>query len=216
MSRALYRILPTLLEKGLAEKIIAKPTMYKATPLKNSLSILLQKRKEECANLQEKESWLLNNFNSHKTKIVSQEETGQFKITSEITLLLKMHEELIQQVHETIDGIVPLILKPSKLVEEWSFLDELKMKKKRIKIRIITSESEKSKRKGQTSEKNTGIKFRYMTSPIPFGMHIFDKKEVTLSISEKSGLPSLWSNNPNILRLAQSYFEILWKNAKKA
>ena len=153
---------------------------------------------------------------NEKVKIVSQEETGQFKITSEITLLLKMHKELIQQVHETIDGIVPPILKPSKLVEEWSFLNELKMKKKSIRIRIITSESEKSKRKGQTSEKNTGIEFRYMTSPIPFGMHIFDKKEVTLSISEKSVLPSLWSNNPNLLRLAQSYFEILWDNAEKA
>jgi sugar-specific transcriptional regulator TrmB len=211
-----YRIMPMLLEKGLAEKIIAKPTMYKATPLENGLSILLQKRKEECANLQEKESWLLNNFNSQKATQVLQEDMGQFKITSETTLLLKMHKELIQQVHETLDAVIPHIIKPAKLVEEWSFLNDLKMKKKRVRIRIITSESEISKRKGQKSEKSTGIEFRYMTSPIAFGMHIFDKKEVTLSISEKSGLPSLWSNNPNILRLAQSYFEILWNNAEKA
>ena len=211
-----YRILPSLLEKGLGEKIIAKPTMYTATPLKKGLSILLEKRKEECAKLQEKEIWLLNNFSSLKNKRVLQEETGQFKITSEITLLLKMHKNLIQQAHNTIDSIIPHIIKPSKLFEEWSFLNELNTKKKGPKIRIITHEPEKSKRKQQTPEKNTGIELRYTSPPIPFGMHIFDENEVTLSISEKSGLPSLWSNNPNILTLAQSYFEILWNNAEKA
>jgi sugar-specific transcriptional regulator TrmB len=210
-----YRIMPTLLEKGLGEKIIAKPTKYRATPLKKGLSVLLEKRKEECAKLQEKEIWLINNFISLKPKRFLQEETGQFKITSEITLLLRMHKELIQRAYRTIDAIIPHIIKPSKLVEEWSFLYELNAKKKGPKIRIITYEPEKLKRKQQRPEKNTDIEFRYAAPPVQFGMHIFDKKEVTISISEKSGLPSLWSNNPNILELAQSYFEILWNNTEK-
>jgi hypothetical protein len=35
-----------------------------------------------------------------------------------------------------------------------------------------------------------------------------------MSISPKTGLPSLWSNNPNMVTLAQNHFDLLWKKAK--
>jgi hypothetical protein len=45
-------------------------------------------------------------------------------------------------------------------------------------------------------------------------MHIFDNKEVTLATSE-NGLPSLWSNNRNLVNLAVSYFDVMWSKAQK-
>lgn len=65
----IYRIIPTLEKLGLAEKIIANPTMYKATPIKEGLSILLQNRKEEIADLQKKTTSLINNFHANNIKI---------------------------------------------------------------------------------------------------------------------------------------------------
>lgn len=46
-----------------------------------------------------------------------------------------------------------------------------------------------------------------------FGMHIFDKQKVTLAISEKM-MPSLWTNNPYVAKLAEAYFENMWNNAQ--
>jgi len=46
----IYRIMLTLQKLGLTEKIIAKPTMYKATPIKEGLSILLQNKKRKLLN----------------------------------------------------------------------------------------------------------------------------------------------------------------------
>src|ERR1039458_8159881 len=42
-----YRVISTLEQIGLAEKIITVPTMYKATPIKEGYYILLQNRSEE-------------------------------------------------------------------------------------------------------------------------------------------------------------------------
>jgi sugar-specific transcriptional regulator TrmB len=214
----IYRIMPTLQKMGLGEKIIAKPTMYRAAPLKEGLSILLQKRKEEYAELQKKKSSLLNNFHVRNTKMAFQEESTQFIITSEITRLLKMLKKLIQKAQESIDVIMPLIFTPSKLTEGLLYLKEAITSKSDVKIRLITQEPEEQaiSRKLQALVKNHFFELKYLTSPFCFGMHIFDKKEVTLSISENSGLPSLWSSNPNVVMLSQAYFDTLWEKAAKA
>ena len=86
----IYRIMPRLQKLGLTEKIIAKPTMYKATPIKEGLSILLQNKKKEIAELQTKKTSLIKTFQAKNTKIDPKEET-HFIITSEITRFLKIH-----------------------------------------------------------------------------------------------------------------------------
>jgi sugar-specific transcriptional regulator TrmB len=208
-----YRVMPILLEMGLGEKIIAKPTMYKASPLRDGLSVLLLRRKDEYAELQKKKKHLLDNFCSDNEKISLQEETTQFKITSEMTLLLNMHRRLIQNVNNSMDVILPLITKPAKLCEEWSYIDEVYKTRKNVNIRLITNEPTKEL---QAIANNATLKIRSLATPILFGMHIFDNKEATLSISQESGLPCLWSNNPNVIMLAHNYFEALWNSTLKA
>jgi sugar-specific transcriptional regulator TrmB len=190
----IYRILPALKKMGLAEKIIAKPTLYEATPMKLSLSILLQKKKQEYAELRKKEEWLLNNLNLYNSKNGLENDKYNFKITSEPTLLLRLHSELIRKTNETIDIIIPFITKPSKLSEEWDYLEALKSKKRSFKIRCISDKLKESPWKQQALENNANLEHRYFAK-VPFGMHIFDKNEVTLSISQDSGLPCFWSNN---------------------
>lgn len=200
----IYRIMPLLLEMGLGEKVISQPTMYKATPLRKGLSILLQRKKEKYTELQEKKKLLLEEFSPNNHITAPPESTPQFKITSEITLLLKMHKRLIQNAHETIDVILPVVVKPSKLVEEWLYLDKSNKKRRRVEIRLITIGSAKLTRKHQEIAENAFLKLKFLASPVPFGMHIFDRKEVTLSISREGGLPCLWSNNPNVVILSST------------
>jgi hypothetical protein len=84
-----------------------------------------------------------------------------------------------------------------------------------VNTRLITSKLNKPIWSDQEFTENTWLDVRYMVESIPFGMHIFDKQEVTLSLSIKNGLPCLWSNNSNVLILAQNYFDLLWKIAEK-
>ena len=206
----IYRIMPTLQKRGLAKKIIAKPTMYKATPIKEGLSILLQNRKTEYAELQKKTSSLINNFHENNAEIALQEENTQFIITSEMTLLRKMLKKLIQKAQTSIDIAIPLKVFQLTLFQHEHF----KRAKKGVKIRVIIQkvEGDQLSRKPQALAKSF-FEIKCLYNPAPFGMHIFDKKEVTLCISEPDGVPCLWSNNPNIVKLATNYFDDMWNKA---
>jgi len=207
-----YRIMLTLEKLGLAERILAKTTIYKATPIKESLSILLQKRREEYAGLEKKANSLLKSFQPSDLKNF-QEENPQFKITSEMRLLLRMHENLIRSAQTSVD-----IIMPAKILHIMLFNHKYFFKKaqKNVKIRIIIQKmGEKIPLiKPENLSKRLPIEIRYSSNIDLFGMHIFDNKEVTYQISEKNTLPSLWSNDYNVIKLAESYFENNWNNAK--
>ena len=200
-----YRVMPTLLKLGLAEKIIGKTTLYEATPIKEGLSILLQNKKEECAELEREAGSFLNNFHGNDIKNF-QVETQEFKVTSEIRLLIKMQKRLIQSAQTSIDISVPW--KTAQLMlPDWPC-------KKKLKIRLIAQKNGETRpvRKVQALAKNLGIELKYLSKSAPISMFIFDKKEVTLCLDEKTGVPSLWSNNPNVVQLAETYFEYLWSS----
>jgi sugar-specific transcriptional regulator TrmB len=206
----IYRIMPTLQKLGLTEKIIAKPTMYKATPIQEGLSILLQNRKTEITELQTKTIAIINNFQANAAKTALQEENTQFVITSEITRFFKIHRDQTQRTRESIDIMIPFVSVPAKVDDEWSHLK--RAMKRGVKVRLLTQElnEETVTSVWQALTKNPLFEIKYSTAPINFGMHIFDKKEITIAVSGKKILPSLWSNNPNVVELAISYFNEVW------
>jgi sugar-specific transcriptional regulator TrmB len=212
----IYRIMPALQKLGLEEKIIGKPITYKATPLEDGLSILLQKQEEECYELQNKKNWLLSNFHPDNIKTDLHEDDAQLIVISEITLFFNTYKELIKKTQNTIDTIIPLSLTPTKFYNLWSHVETEMTMKRPLKIRLITQKSRKNLGPPRCILEHHLFEFKYLTEPVPFGMHIYDKKKFSMSMSEKSGLPSLWSNNPNMVILAQNYFDSLWNKATKS
>ena len=208
----IYRIMPRLQKLGLTEKIIAKPTMYKATPIKEGLSILLQNKKKEIAELQTKKTSLIKTFQAKNTKIDPKEET-HFIITSEITRFLKIHRNQAQKAQESIDIMIPSINVPSKVKDEWSNIK--RPLKRGVKVRLITQEpaEETTQTPWQALMKDPFFEIKHLVAPIPFGMHILDRKEVTLQVSANI-LPSLWTNNPTVVELASSYFNEMWSKKR--
>jgi sugar-specific transcriptional regulator TrmB len=212
----IYRIMPTLQKLGLGEKIIAKPTLYKATPIKEGVSILLQNIEKEHAELQEKTTSLIDTFQEKNAKIFLQEDSTQFTITSEITRFLKMHKSLTKQAQTSIDGVIPLSTSQPRLHE--CFLSLKGAIRRGVKICLVIKKVEKQllPRQLQGLEKNSLFEVKYSVAPVHFGMFIFDRKEVTLA-TNKGGLPSLWSNNPNVVKLANTYFNEMWnKNTSES
>jgi sugar-specific transcriptional regulator TrmB len=209
-----YRVMPTLEKLGLAEKIIATPTVYKSTPTKEGLSLLLQKKKREYAELEKKTSALLSNFPDNVLQDL-QEENSQFIITSEMTLLIKMHKKLIRSAQTSIDIFVSS-LKVLRLM----LLDQhegLKMAtKKGVKIRVVTQkvEGELVQGKLKALAKNPFFELKCLSNSSLFKMVIFDRKDVTLCVSETELVPSLWSNNLIVVKLAEAFFESMWNKAE--
>jgi len=104
-----YRVTPKLQKRGLVEKIIATPTLYKAIPLKAGLSTLLQQRVAEDEELQEKTEVLIRNFeNNFGSGTAVKENEPQFIITSEETLFHKRITEATDAAQKSKDAIVTL------------------------------------------------------------------------------------------------------------
>jgi sugar-specific transcriptional regulator TrmB len=207
----IYRIMPTLEKLGLEERILGKPIMYRATPLTKALAILADQYKEKYADVLKSKKWLLDNFPIGEDTRALEDEDTQFSIISEPTLFINLNKKLVERTDYGLDTITPLpqICHPPKLNQLWTNLVKCLPHKKDVVIRVITEKSKKDNLpKVLTSQ--SCIEIRYLPEPLRFGMHIFDDREMTMTISQTSGLPCLWSNNHNQLKLAKKYFEVLW------
>jgi sugar-specific transcriptional regulator TrmB len=205
-----YRITPKLQKWGLAEKIIANPTMYKAIPLKNGLLTLLQQKVEENADLQEKTHRLIEDFEENfNTEITIKENPAEFIITSEKSLFVKRVIESMNSAQKSKDAILTV-----KGFNAMLFNDKEHIKsalKRGVKFRIISEEPENPKATQDLLRdlKNPFFMVKYIPPPTPICMMIFDDEEVNLRMAE-GPVPSFWSNNKSIVNLSTRYFNGLW------
>ncbi len=207
--------MPTLQKRGLAEKIITTPVMYKATPIKDGVSILLQYRTQKHVELQKKTRKLLNNFQKNDV-ITAPQEDSQFIFVSAKTNFVKRHEKATQMAQASIDFVGPYEFFMALLFD--GLQDVKRAIKRSVEVRIITEKYEDEEtipEVAQALKKNRFFEVRYISAPVPIGMMIFDKKEFNLSVSDREW-PSLWSNNPNMVKLATSYFDDLWNKAQES
>jgi sugar-specific transcriptional regulator TrmB len=209
-----YRVLGELQEKGLVEKIIFKPPLYRAaTTIQEGISMLLKEKQEEYIRTKKQAEIIFNSLGQNKSQN-NQEEGVQFTITSELKLLIKSHEKLTASCKNSIDFIFPIKISEKELFRD---ADHLKAAIKRgIKIRAMTGKpiQDSTNVNSKSIFKSPEFEHRFLPeSAIPFGMHIFDNQEATLAISSNA-MPSLWTNNSHVVKLAQVYFEHIWKDAE--
>ncbi len=215
----IYRLMPKLQKMGLAEKILTAPTTYKVTPVKSGVPILLQRRAQEYAELEKKTEKLLNSAHESNLNTVLYDEESQFVITSEKTLLYRKFEKENRAAQQSIDmagkweGV--------KVALFYYLQGEFrKAMKKGVRIRIITEQHEGDKSMLKILrglKKNPLFGIRYLPSPVPLKTVIYDDKEVNMciAISPDRDVPSLWSNNPNFVKVMISHFEEMWNIARE-
>jgi hypothetical protein len=197
------------------QKSVNKPLQYEATPLDNGLMILLQRQKERVGKLEHKKKWIIDNLQIKHNRVCPSEEDHQLIVISEITIWFNLYRKIIERTKETIAVLLPVIGVPSRLHLLWRDVKEDLTVKQPLMIRLITQFPRGSNQPPQSILDHGIFKTRYLEDSISFGMHVYDKREFTMSISPNSGLPSLWSNNPNMVTMAQNNFECLWNKAKE-
>lgn len=208
-----YRVLTELQEKGLAEKIIGRPTVYKATSINEGISLLLKNKKEEYIETEKQAKIMTDNY-CENNKTSARFEKIDFTITSKFSLLLKMHDKIADMSEKNIDFIFGAKINEKMLLQNHQYIQ--RAIKRGVKIRAIISKDSNVTitENPKPLLKNSLFEIRYLPEESsPFGMHIFDKKEVTLAVSEKP-MPSLWTNSPHIVKLAEVYFENMWNCAQ--
>ena len=88
---------------------------------------------------------------------------------------------------------------------------------KGAKVRVIATKTEMhpiTARKLQNLIANPNFEIKFVDATFDFGMAICDNKEVNISISDKE-VPSLGTNNRQILKMTQMMFENEWNANEK-
>ncbi|MCW4019213.1 MAG: hypothetical protein NWF00_11145 [Candidatus Bathyarchaeota archaeon] len=214
-----YRIMPALQKRGLVKKVISTPATYKATPIKDGASILLQKKKEEFSVLQTKTATLLSGMQKNKhTAVFEEEDDLQFRIVYDRKLLFKKFEKGNKTCKKSIEcsGTLPDI---KRLLTKCNCLDDhfSKAMQKGVKIRIITENRGDDKALDDIIAamcKNPLFDIKFVPAPMPVKLVLYDGEEANTSISTSTDtdMPSLWSNNPNFVRIMEKQFEDMWSN----
>lgn len=204
----IYRVLPDLQKIGIVEKIIANPTIFKPVPLENGLTLMMQKKTEEFKDLQNKAKVMLDNFNIKRQGDHSVD-TSRFVITSERKLFFRKVRNDIAETKASID-----IIYGKERMTTFTFytIEELrKALQRRVKIRALTNKAGKTvDRHIQSLMDDQSFEAKFLPDNVPVGLVIFDNKEVNI-LTEDKIVPSLWTNNHNVLRLSQIYFDSMWK-----
>ncbi len=208
-SNDVYRVLGELQEKGLAEKILANPTMYKVTP-SDGLSTLLNKKKEEYFETQKQVKALSHLLREHETDNPAFESSQQFVMTSQVKLLFKLHHKLAANTKRSVDFLCPIKISGKALLDIEYIQPAIK---RDVKIRVITPIAELSFQNNNYRKTELFEERSLPKLALSFGMIIFDEQQLTVALS-KEVTPSLWTSNPNMVSIANAYFNSIWESAK--
>jgi len=207
----IYRIMPTLEKAGLAEKIVATPILYKAVPLKDGTLSLFKEKSSEYAELKASLKMLAESKEKNDNAVVHNAET-EFVITSERKRLVKKFERAFLRA-STVDLLFP----PGGLnFVIFNFFDCFAAAvSKGVRFRVLTQKTEVSPaimRKIKDLTASPLFELKFIDANIDFGVCIFDDKEVDVCMSGEEAVPSLGTNNGQLLKMAKLFFETHWNS----
>ncbi|MCL5877987.1 MAG: hypothetical protein M1540_09275 [Candidatus Bathyarchaeota archaeon] len=204
----IYRIMPTLEKLGLVEEIIATPKLYKAIPLNEGTTKLFQKRTEEHTKLKSSIKQLTEKPEKNPEAEIQSSES-EFVITYERKRLITKLERSYSEASKCE------VMLPGNAINFMihNFYECISLALSRgTKIRVISKKTDMSSvtaRKFANLKANPNFKIKFADSEFDFGLVIYDDKELNIAISDKE-LPSLQTNNPQIIKLGQMTFENEW------
>ncbi len=213
----IYRILIELQHLGLVERIIAAPTRFKALPIQDGVSILLERKTKETTELHARVDELIDKY-PEEVESSTHIEEPQFVFVPERVLARRV-EKAVANAQKSMDFVFSWA-KFSK----WMFNQEeilKKLLKRGVKIRYVIEKPEYTKAMPDivaeaTSEDSLLLQCKYALTVNLAHLIVIDGKEMLIDASPTAAYgktPVLWSNSRCLIVLAQNYFEEMWKNS---
>ena len=221
-----YRILAELEKLGLIEKILGRPSKFKAISPEKALSFLidLQKRKlnkkiEELSGKREKLVLSLNNLAASNFPIQENESVSEFVLIYNVRTTFQRIFEMLKKGEKEILAIIPeeelFYLIRSDLMKEIRKILQSDIKFKIIlylgKFRDLVYDF--LKKECRNLSKNIEVK---VTEKIVLSLFIVDDKEAIIAVPERSGRgfhPDLWTDNREYVKRLRLLFEDHWFNS---
>ena len=214
----IYRISTQLLNLGLIEKLVDTPTKFKAIPIKAAVDMLIERRKKETAQLEQKSTEVVRSLIAANEQAELTDDESQFIIMKDLQARLIKAREKIQSVKKSV-----------KIVTSWSFFltyvlenveEYIEAVKRGVNVQVVVEKPKKIgklPKKLKTLMKHPLFQIRYVSSLPPSIVAIFDNEEVRIPIQTNTapwGTGVLVSNNPSLIELAENYFEVVWDGYK--
>lgn len=213
-----YRILPALEKLGLIRKVITTPSTYEATSLKEGCDILLKRKKIQYLEAEQRSQSLIEEFNQQKHNAASESGAENFSLINSKELLFERFAAADETTKKSLDIISDWVtLKPLFFGELDTYSNAMK---RGIRIRLITEKDREQDRKllELEKQKNPLFEVRYLIEAVPIRAAIYDGRMANMRVRIRSDLeltPSLWSDNPEFMKIMVAFFEDLWMKAEK-
>ncbi len=210
-----YQILSELQELGLVERIIDKPLRFRATPIKNALSILIQRKQNRHSEIQNLTLKLFNNFE----KLDKAKESEEYEPVFEIRNVYR-NDPRVKIAMNSTKVRIRLLDKNMNWPIFYSFIDEWRNALKRgIKVEILNGASAKKQEPKLAKElRKMSFELRYRKNLTMGAILIFDNREVAIwenpeltQVAKSASPKALWSNHHGLVELADNYFQSFWE-----
>ena len=213
----IYRNLSKLQQLGLVEKIIETPLEYRAIPMKEGISLLLETKTRQYEKIRSEAKILLSTAKTEKLDAKKQMEIPQFVLIPRRTVIERIRFA-IEKAQLSIDLVLSWKRFSRGIASTFAESMEIAWAKK-VKIRFIIEsplENKTAKQLIQFCRAKPFCQLRFIPHYPKTIFGIFDKQEVFIIAKSKtdlSGSPALWSNNESLISVLQDHFEILWLTA---
>lgn len=207
----IYRAAPKLQELGLIEKAITAPTKFQATPIKNAVKALLERRSTENITIQSESNELV-------ACLVCEEKENHAPdyrviLIPERQRLNQFLGEKLMSVKAKLDVVCTTQKYTGWVHAHYEIFNNLAARKTRVQMVIAGSQEDVNTPIMVAFLQNPTFKIKFINELIHSCIGIFDDEEVLISVSAKTPFgqtPIYWSNRPSIIALCQSYFEKYW------
>lgn len=213
-----YRILTEILELGLIEKEISRPTQFKPVELSKGLKILLNTKRKEATILNAKVRKIIKQNENNPCDTLKTQES-QFIILPRKFLMENRGRYSYRNAKKTIDYLASF----ERL--EGAFTCNLQVYNEAVKrdvyMRVITnkpkiSRFEQLKKDAHTLFSKQTFYLKFAMEPVNMAISIIDSKEAYFALKPEKNIFEdllLWTNNTSIISLAKEHFETTWNHA---
>lgn len=209
-----YRIMPKLQEIKLVEKTITVPNFFRAIPLREGISMLLEHKAKEYQEIEDKSKEIIAKYKENTEESGSEE--CQFVLIPDGRATARKMSEMRTRSQHNYDFL--FYWKSGVRIIDHLIANFKRLMKRGIAVRalIFLNEGETLTPNLLTLQKNSLFSVRYTFTSMPLTLALFDKKETLFNTAPfcPAKTPSLWSNNPVLIEILQKYFDQRWENAK--
>jgi sugar-specific transcriptional regulator TrmB len=214
----LYRSIHELEKKGLVERVISKPSKFKAVSIDECVDVLYQRLFEKNLKLQKKILRLCHNFRKEEGAH-SAEDSSSIYVLVPRSRAVKRVGKAINGTNESIEVVSSWLRFSSAM---FMFAHELgKAWNRGVRCRFVVQRPESAEAVSHDLEEyraDQHCKFRFIPASPQTAVTIFDGKEVVIienPAAPLKGSDVLWSNNRSLVSMAKEFFEILWITGKE-